>query len=309
MENKLTNTEDSCGGSGKSFMFDVLKYFKRVVTLNGRSKDLTGDRFFMDRVDEHTDVLNIDDAQLYFDFSQFYPCITGNMAVGRKALKTLEVKFETSPKIVFTSNFSPPAQDGSTMRRLLLCVFSDYYHKQIKGGDYLENRSIADDFGYDLYDDNYKDEYWNDDFNFLLDCLQFYLQAVKKGLVLEAPGEKVYKRMLMQQMSDKFYEWAIEFFDKDSIYVNKFIVKDFAFKRYKDSVRDSWTKNKFTKALGAFVEFENEKYVLNPKSLLSKDGRITQKIDGVSKTFIYMQTVGTPLKDYNEDNRIGNSID
>lgn len=105
--------------------YSITKNRKTTTTFSNENYPI-----FIRLCDEFTDLLNVDDAQKYLKFSEFYAVITGNMPVGRKQLKTLEIPFEKSPKLVISSNFSPPNMDSSTMRRLLFVVFSDYYHKQ-----------------------------------------------------------------------------------------------------------------------------------------------------------------------------------
>jgi len=298
MENKLTNSDESSGGSGKSFMLGFLEHFLRIVTLNGRNKELTGDRFFMDRVDEFTDLLLLDDAQRYIQFDVFYSAITGNMPVGRKSLKTLEIKFKDSPKIAITSNFPPPSVDSSTMRRLLMVVFSDYYHKQTSENGYLETRQIADDFGYELHNEYYKQEWWNEDFNFLVDCLQFYLKMNAKDVIIHPPMENVNKRINIAIMGEAFQDWASVYFAPDGNNVDSYVNKTEALTDFKISTKSGWTTQKFTKALRAFCKNNNDIECLDPQELRDKNGRIIKRNGTVSVEMIYIQTKGTPLKEY-----------
>ena len=300
MESKLTDNDESSGGSGKSFMVNFLRHFKQIVTLNGRNKDLTGNRFFMDRVDEYTDLLNVDDAQKYLDFAQFYAVITGNMPIDRKTLKTLEIEFKKSPKLVISSNFPPPNVDSSTMRRLLLVVFSDYYHKQTKENGYLENRQISDDFGYPLHDENYKPEWWNEDFNFLVDCLQFYLKCNREDLVITAPMAGVNKRINIAEMGSVFMDWAMVYFSREGTNLNAYVNKTLALENFKNATKSGWTMNRFSKALKAFAEYNDEIWRMNPEEITDKSGRIIKRVQSHTIEFIYYQTYGEPIREYYE---------
>jgi hypothetical protein len=147
-------------------------------------------------------------------------------------------------------------------------VFSDYYHKQTEENGYLENRSIADDFGYALHNENYKEEYWNEDFNFLADCLHFYLSCVKAGIICEAPSSNIQKRIWLNLMTDSFHEWASVKFNSESDYLDKYVEKSLLFNQYKNDVKSGWTSHKFSKALRAFASYYKDKYTLNPSVLV-----------------------------------------
>ena len=296
MENKITEEDESSGGSGKTFMVRFLKKFnKNTELINGRDKKTTENTFFLDRVTENTDLLLIDDAVKYFNFNYFYSMITDNMVVNYKNARSKEIDFEVSPKLVVTSNFPPPANDGSTARRILACVFSDYYHKQTDENDYRESRRIADDFGYDLYDRKYREEWWNDDFNFCIDCLQFYLQSIPHNLMLEPPMENVEHRMRNQTMGDDFLQWAEVYFAEGSeIHLDKLLLK----KAVKDDYdpKNKLTMKFFTKKLKAFCINAAHVEALNPPECKGwNKGRVVRTVLGDTKEFIYLKTYGKPV--------------
>ena len=300
MESKLTASDESSGGSGKSFMFNFLRNFKRSVTLNGRNEKLTRYDFFLDRVDQYTDLINIDDVHQYLPIDPFYAGITGDMPIVRKNLPTLELKYEDAPKMYFSSNFPPRNVDPSTLRRLLIIVFSDYYHKQTSGNDYLETRKISDDFGYALYNEQYKPEHWNEDFNFIVDCLQFYLTLSANKIILEAPMDKVNKRINIGIMGEDFAEWATAYFSQEGENIDNFVQKPIAFEDFKQATKLAWTLKKFTKALKSFCENEDYIQCFNPQEIAGKNGRIIKRVGNRTPDFIYIKTHGTPIREYVE---------
>jgi len=297
MENKITEEDESGGGSGKTFMIRFLKNFKNTETVNGRDKKLTENNFFMDRVTERTDLLLIDDAVKYFNFNYFYSMITDNMVVNYKNARSKEIPFALSPKIVFTSNFPPPAGDGSTARRLLNCVFSDWYHQATAENDYEETVRIADDFGYELYNAAYKEEWWNEDFNFAADCLQFYLQCSKRNIMLQPPMENVDRRMRNQTMGEDFKEWAEAYFAPgNQIHLDRLLTKSAVKEDY--DPKGKMTMKGFTKRLRAFCANAEHIEALNPEECKGwYKGRLIRTMYGDTKEFIYIKTHGTPIND------------
>lgn len=296
MENKLSEDDESAGGSGKSFMFEFLKNLKNTVSLSGRNQKLTENQHVLDRVDEHTDILLIDDAYKYFDFNFFYSMITGNMNINEKNVKSKEIEYRRSAKVAVTSNYPPPDRDSSTMRRILLCVFSDYYHKATEDNKYNSDMRIADDFGYDLHDEKYKEEWWNEDFNFCIDCLQFYLSTIPYNLMLQPPMKNVIARMNIQQMGEQFKEWAEVYFNKNSENVDRLIYKSQAMDDFlRASNIKGWSSKKFLKALKAFVDNAEHIEILNPVQLRNDGKRIIKKINGTTYEMYYVKTWDTEV--------------
>ena len=296
MENKLTADGESSGGSGKSFLINAIKRLNllNVVTLQGREKGLTENKHLFDRVSCWTDILLIDDPRQYFDFDTFYSLITGNTTVNRKGQDSYEIDYHDSPITVFASNFPPVgAKQGSTERRLLYLVYSDYYHAQ--GTSYNEFRSIADDFGKDLYGHSYTEEEYNADYNFCVDCLQFYLKCNAIGEVIKPPMENIYKRINISEMGNSgFQEWAELFFSEQNEYTDILIPRADTFECFKgETGNKNWSAQKFKKALIAFCENSDRIIAFNPASLCNDGKRITRKSNGKMIECLYIQTQET----------------
>ncbi len=304
MENKLTEEDESSGGSGKSFFLKAIKKLalSSIVTLQGRDKKATENKHLLDRVSSNTDILLIDDAHRYFDFDFFYTMITGETTVNPKGGKSFEISYEDAPIMAITSNFPPPNDDASTMRRMLNVVFSDYYHQKTSNNDYLESRSIYDDFGYDLFGVNYSEEFYNQDINFMMQCLQFYLSVPRK-VVCQPPMENVIKRINIAKMGNSFKDWAESYFSPDNDNLNVLLNRSEVFNTFKvDTGNNNWKMQRFTKALQAFVA--NSDYIeeLNPKELRNSQGRLMRKKGSNNIECIYLKEVGKAInnnfKDY-----------
>lgn len=289
MDNKITDTGESHGRSGKSFCYRALRLFMRSVTLNGRNPKLTENPHVYDRVTEHTDYILIDDADQYLNFGFFFNALQGDLEVNPKNNQSYEIPFEKVPKFCITSNFTLRNIDPSTEGRILYSVFSDFYHVRTETEDYAEDFTIRDDFGKNLFLDYTEDE-WNADFNFFAYCLQFYL-GVPREIKLNPPLDNVNKRNLRTEMTEVFKTWADVYFDAHQGYCDKLIARDDAFKDFSEkSGQHKWTTNKFTRALKAWARYTEFVICLNPEAFRNSSGRIIRKIGGEAAEMIYVQT-------------------
>jgi len=290
MDNKITETGESHGRSGKSLCYRTIRYFMKSVTLNGRNPKLTENPHVYDRVTEHTDYILVDDADQYLNFGFFFNALQGDMEVNPKNNQSYEIPFEHVPKFCITSNFTLRNIDPSTEGRILYTVFSDYYHVKTEGEDYTEDFTIRDDFGKNLFLD-YTEEEWNDDFNFFAACLQFYL-SVPREIKINPPMDNVTKRNLRTEMTEAFKSWADVYFDSKVGQCNQTIDKSIAFKDFAESSgQHKWTTQKFTKALKAWCRYTDYVEKFNPKEeWTSDDGRIIKWNNNKATEMIYVKT-------------------
>ena len=292
MEDKVSDDGISSGGSGKSFMFKFLKEFKTVITLGGRNKKLTENQHIFENVTESTDFILVDDADQYVDFDFFYDKITGGMDVNEKHVKSKPLEYEESPKLGFTSNYPPRKGDSSTARRLLYVVFSDWYHERTEDNDYRETRRIIDDFGYELYGKEYKEEYWNEDINFLVDCMLFYLSLFGENIKLQPPMKKVHERMNISTMGNQFRDWAEVYFSPDSVNVDKELIRAKVINDFmEDTKLKSWSTKQFSKAIHAFSQNANWIHEINPAMLQNAGKRIVRNVEGKTQEILYVRTI------------------
>ena len=289
LDNKITETGESHGRSGKSLCYRTIRFFMKSVTLNGRNPKLTENPHVYDRVTEHTDYILVDDADQYLNFGFFFNALQGDMEVNPKNNQSYEIPFEHVPKFCITSNFTLRNIDPSTEGRILYTVFSDYYHVQTDGGDYTEDLTIRDDLGKNLFND-YTDEEWNNDFNFFAYCLQFYL-SVPRSIKINPPMDNVNKRNLRTEMTEVFKNWADVYFDKDKGACDKLVQRSEAFDDFENiSGQNKWTMNKFTKALTAWCRYTDYVQELDPKELQNKRQRIIRYPNGKTAEMIFIKT-------------------
>jgi hypothetical protein len=297
MDNKIGEDNECNGRSGKSFFFKVLSYMMKTVKLSGRNPKLMDNPHVFDQVTQHTQLLLLDDCDRYLNTGMFYDNITSDMTVNPKNNQSFTIPFEDSPKIAFTTNYVPSDFDPSSEARLLYMVFSDYYHQKTEDNDYLETRSIRDDFGKDLYGRGYSEEEWNNDLNFWLQCCRFYLSLSTEPIKILPPMLNIVKRKFKADMGANFEDWAYGYFSKDGDNLDKFLQRDTVLQDYiMYSKMNKITMQSFTRKLKAFVQLCPWISELNPQDLCNSSGRIQQAIEvtpGLKKTkdMIYLRSV------------------
>lgn len=291
MDNTIDESGACNGRSGKSFYFKVLSNFGKTVKLSGRNPKLMDNPHVFDQVNQHTDYILVDDCDKYLQTGIFYDIITSDLTVNPKNNQSFTIPFEQSPKLAFTTNFVPSDFDPSTDARLVYLAFSDYYHQKTEDNDYIETRSIRDDFGKDLFGTNYSEQEWSDDCNFFMRCCQFYLSVSKNGTKIQPPMTNIIKRKLMNDMAGEFGEWAEAYFD--ATHTNAFIEKDEAMNDFIKSYNvKGLSSQRFMRSLRAFVELNPGRFELNPVDLQNSSGRIIRKSsDGKAKIMLYLRTI------------------
>lgn len=299
MDNKISETGESHGGSGKSIGLGSLNHIrKRRFYIKGRDANVTKNDFIYHGVDENTDFILIDDANQYLDFAFFYSEITGSLKVNPKNGQPYEIAFEDSPKFLITSNFTLRDDGPSTSRRLLFTSFSDYYHEN-NNDEYKESRNIASDFDNRNLFTGFTEAEWNDYYNFCAQCVQFFLSHPKK---ISPPMDNVTKRSLRAEMGEAFEGWAEAFFatteqtldgEGSPKYLDNYFSKEMSFDDFiKTTKQGKWSSNKFKKAMKAYCQLND--YILNPKDLHTATGRIIQKIDGKAQEVFFIRTIEKP---------------
>lgn len=303
MDNKLSELagEDSKsnGGSGKSLTGKALRWiFRYYVSLSGRNPNLTKNPHIYDKVSKQTDLITVDDCYEYLDFGFFYGDITGDMNPNPKNAQSFSLSFDESAKFWFDSNFGDRDFSESTQRRKLVTAFSDYYHEN--NGHYLETRSPADDFeGKRLFYDFTPDD-WNRFYNFLSQCLHFYLATPEK---IKPPMNNLAKRNLLSAMGGRFFEWAEVYFAPDSGRLNTMVPKLEAKDDYMNSekIRELSTQ-KFTEYCKKYCEYYG--LVYNPTEFHNSQQRIMRmngKGEKVEMVYFRTRTVATPPVPPSED--------
>lgn len=297
MDNKIGDDNECNGRSGKSFFFKTLSILMKTVKLSGRNPKLMDNPHVFDQVNQHTRLLLLDDCDRYLNTGLFYDNITSDMTVNPKNNQSFTIDFEDSPKLAFTTNYVPSDFDPSSEARLIYMVFSDYYHQKTEDNDYLETRTIRDDFGKPLYTKGYTEEEWLADLNFWLQCCRFYLSISNEMIKIIPPMSNIIKRKFKADMGANFEDWAYGYFSKDGGNLDVFLQRDKVFDEYRQYANtNKITMQNFSRKLKAFANLCPWIADLNPEELCNSSGRIQHSVEiapGLKKTkdMIYLKSL------------------
>lgn len=308
MDNVIGDRGECNGGSCKSFLFFALKRFIRMITLDGRNKNLFDNKHWNENINSSTDIVLIDDLDEDFSLKNIYGVITGDLTVNPKGTSSFPLEYGDAPKFALSSNYVPKDFDMSTVRRTIVSVTSDYYHTQDEHHNhsrYRETRTIGSDFGKDLFNAEYTEAEWGADINFIIQCLRFYLSVAPYDIKIEPNIENIIFRKHLTNMTDNFREWAEQYFAEDGDHVNKDIVRYEAFDDYRKFSGDNKTRmHGFTRALRSFCFVTAHISEYNPKELCnSGDDRILKRVPNPA-TGIKVQTDMIHIRTVKEAERL-----
>lgn len=266
-DHKLSDADESNGGSGKSIITNMLKQFLTYVPVKGKGDSLEKNDFVFENISEHTRLVLVDDADAYMKFQTWYEPATTDWVINRKGKTAVTLKFRDSPKIWINSNYGDRHTDGSDLRRKIYTSNSDYYHA--KSERYAEEKKPKDDFGIQLFDD-FTEVEWNMMYNTAATCLQVYLAAPTR---IDPPLNNLTRRNLLSDMGDAFLSWANVYFCEESGRLNQFVPKLLSLYDY--DPKKSITTPTFSKKLKAWCKFMDYEY--NPAEYRNNQGTIVRR--------------------------------
>jgi hypothetical protein len=201
------------GRTGKTLICQAVKKVRNMKILDGKEYDPRRP-FRYSNVEYDTDILVFDDLQKNFDFEQLYSAITTGLSVEKKYKDKIFIPFESSPKLVLTTNYAI-AGDGSSYRgRTFEFEISNTFNAEYQPTEMYGKRFF----------DDWNEYEWNDFYNLLAYATQFFL---KYGLVQSQPINLRLTK-LIHQTSEDFVEFAKEHiepgvrYDKQQIH-NRFM--------------------------------------------------------------------------------------
>jgi hypothetical protein len=165
IDESFSNDKSANGGRGKTLICHAIGKIRNSLMQD--SKNYSFERFAFQQVTPETNVIIYDDVKEKFKFEQLYSIITSGIDVEKKGEDRYNISAEKSPKILITSNYLVKGREGeSDERRKFNIEISDHYGKQ---------RKPIDEFGHTFFDD-WDHNQWNEFFNFMIYCVQAYLQ-------------------------------------------------------------------------------------------------------------------------------------
>ena len=188
-----TDDESKGGGTGKGIFFNAISKLIPVVSIDGKTfrPDKT---FAWQRVGLGTKLVVIEDCMKNVDFERYYPTITEGMTIEKKNQDELFLRFEESPKIAFTTNYTISNNAEHSRRRQRVLEFAPKFNSKYTPVDF---------FGHKLFDD-WDDDEWTKFYNFMFECVRLYLEC---GILMVDNSDKLRRRQIKQQFGDDFLEY------------------------------------------------------------------------------------------------------
>lgn len=264
-DEKISDSTSANGRTGKSLVGKALSYMKNSLRIDARNFTFDS-QFAFQLVKLDTKLMDFNDAEGKFDFEKLFSVITDDMTVEYKKTQSFTIPFEESPKIMISTNYTIKGTGSSYRDRMFEIEFADYYS---------DSRKPIDEFHHRFFDD-WDEEEWMRFDNFMLECLQLYLD---KGLI-KSQEINLSKRKLIDATSVDFVEFA-----ESSIEINKEYDLNTLFEGFKKHIGfefDTWDKcsikqNTFTKWLKVYAEFSAGQFNKRPSDGKQKVKIITEK--------------------------------
>lgn len=243
MDEKIS--ENPVGRTGKSLLGKAISYLRESSRIDGKNFKFR-DQFTFQQINLTTEIVDFNDVKNDFDFERLFSVLTDNMTIEYKNQRPFEISFEQSPKIMVSTNFTIKGSGDSYRDRMFEIEFSDHYNADWKP---------IDEFGH-LFFDEWDEAEWNRFDNFMVECLQLYLD---EGLV-GYQKVNVQEKKLLMETSSEFSEFMNASFavsreyDKEDLF--------FEFKKYLGFESDMFgkcpvKKNSFTKYLKTYATYKN----------------------------------------------------
>lgn len=258
-----TRREDlASGGTGKTAIMELLGLMRRVLSIDGKS--LEGGNIVLEQelgkvVPGIHNIVCLDELPDRFSPKKLY---NYPLSVTSRGLYHGSVKLtgDDLPKLVVASNEQIDLSSGSTSRRAYQVLVSDWYHPRSMDGA-RQAHTPADDFrekyGVKEVARNLPPALLNEARNFLIGCVQLFLQLPDETLrpprdsramlrqALAASKDEEFTRWITGFLSDKRHiglpiaqrEMAISLLDYCGVTVGEKTIKG-AYKRIRDNLDD-----------------------------------------------------------------------
>jgi hypothetical protein len=295
MDSTMAENVDECNGrSGKSFYVNAAAMMAKTFKIDAGTTSFRDPRFIFDGVTEDTSLVFIDECPLKFNYNFIYGMVSGDFRVEEKNRHSFVIPFAQSPKFVLATNFTLSRHDPSTEGRIWPLPFSDYYHVKTPKNDYLESRSIRDDFGKNLMGTEYDEQDWQRDFAFMTQCVRFYLSLKPGERRIMPPLSRIERREQMAAVGKDFRQWADDFFAENSGHLDCDLKAEMVLADFNQETKFGWSPKKMTQHLIAYCQFADHIHCLNPASVTHKDedGQrwIKRDENAQQKTYYYVMS-------------------
>ncbi len=165
----------------------------KLMPIDGRNLRLDKN-FTFQRVTPGTRVIGIHDCNDKTDFEHFYSLITDGLTVEQKHKDEVYMRYDESPKILFSTNYTMACSSVAARRRQMVLEFSSYFNDKHKP---------EDEFGHILFKDWDCTEL-NCFYMTLLLSVKLYL---KSGLKQINNSENLIRKQVKQKHGEEFLQW------------------------------------------------------------------------------------------------------
>lgn len=201
-DRKADNSE-STGGTGKSLLIRAIGELRAIGETDCRSPSVNS-RFAWANYKAGQSIYCLQDIRKDFDCEDVYCKITDDFEVEKKCIDKYSVPFESSPKIVITSNFIPKGMmQVSTTRRIKILELENLF----RGEEYTPINRYGHPFFYGWNNNKFAGE-WDAFYNYMVECVQIYL---REGLLTFTSEDLERKKILnsIPESIQAFYElWS-----------------------------------------------------------------------------------------------------
>jgi len=208
-DEQITDSESANGGTGKGIFSSAVGECRELAVINGKRFD-TSQRFALQKVNDSSQIVFLDDILPDFDFEYFNSILTDGWEIEQKNKTTIRIPFAKSPKLLISANQIIKQKKGTTAsRRQYILEFSDYYSAMLAH----TQKPIVDVHGVEFFRE-WTDSEFNRFYNYMFESCILYLQ---KDLPIVEP-KNVKHNLLLQQTCTDFWEWleSTKFeFDRD----------------------------------------------------------------------------------------------
>lgn len=295
LDSAMAETAEECNGrSGKSFYINAIAKMAKTFAIDAGTTSFRDTRFIFDGVTEDTDLVFIDECPRKFNYNFIYGMVSNDIRVEEKNRHSHVIPFAVSPKFVLATNFTLSRHDPSTEGRIWPQPFSDYYHVKTPQNDYLESRSIRDDFGQNLMGAEYSEHDWQLDLAFMTQCVRFYLSLKSGCRRIMPPLNRIERREQMAAVGKDFKLWADDFFAEDSGHLDCDLKAEQVLADFNKETMFGWPPKRMTQHLEAYCQFAEHIHCLNPATIThkQKDGERWVKRDenNQQKSYYHVQS-------------------
>jgi len=241
MEDVSAESEgESQGRSGKGVMIKFIKEFRKTSYINGKTMNFS-DSFLWQSVQMDTNLIFIDDVEKSFRFTKLFSQITEGIEINAKNKAKVIIPYETSPKIIITSNYAVGEMDDSTYDRKFEFPVVKYFNSA---------RKPIDEFGRAFFIDWDTIE-WSKFDNFMISCAQKYLMLQDRGKItvrtsnsidrnLINDTNKTFVEFMDDQLQNNFFMFAPDVLKNDRVIVNgKLVTNAVNMKLYKENSKSN----------------------------------------------------------------------